>query len=100
MGNGCIQILFQQYAAGVQASRDFAGEAARLSAALQQREQDLQYTGKHSPVPHHMQCCIAQPALLQRRDGYCNMPTQGHVSLVVIGANVNATTKYCAYLFS
>ena len=29
----------------LQASTDFAGEAARLSAALQQREQDLQFTG-------------------------------------------------------
>lgn len=28
-----------------QASTDFAGEAARLSAALQQREQDLRFTG-------------------------------------------------------
>ena len=29
----------------LQATTDFAGEAARLSAALQQREQDLRFTG-------------------------------------------------------
>ena len=34
----------------MQASRDFAGEAARLSAVLQQREQDLRYTGDFLPT--------------------------------------------------